>query len=74
MWYVYYNLLPMLLQAAIYTYFVNTIETASFSTDSPNTNILRVGSTCNAWNIARVATGSTADIRAPNVKLREYEI
>ena len=50
-------------------YFVNTIDTASFNTDSPNTNILRVGSTSRAWNIANVATGSTADINEPNVKL-----
>lgn len=52
------------------TYFVMTIATASFKTLSPNTNILRVGLTSRAWNIARVATGSTADMRAPNVKLK----
>ena len=50
---------------------VNTIETASFNTDSPNTNMLRVGSTSRAWNMARVATGSTADMRDPKVKLRK---
>ena len=53
----------------IQTYFVKTIETASLRTDSPNTNMLRVGSTWRAWNIASVATGSTADINEPNVKL-----
>ena len=45
------------------------METASFSTLSPNTSILRVGLTSRAWKMARVATGSTAEIRAPNVKL-----
>ena len=46
-----------------------TMETASLSTLSPNTNILRVGLTSSAWKMARVATGSTAEIRAPNAKL-----
>lgn len=46
-----------------------TIETASFRTLSPNTNMLRVGSTSKAWKIARVATGSTADISDPKAKL-----
>ena len=45
------------------------METASFRTLSPNTSILRVGLTSRAWKMARVATGSTAEIRAPNVKL-----
>lgn len=47
------------------------METASLSTLSPNTNMLRVGSTFRAWNIASVATGSTADMRDPNVKLEK---
>lgn len=46
-----------------------TMETASFRTLSPNTNMLRVGSTSSAWKIARVATGSTADISEPKAKL-----
>ena len=51
------------------THFVITMETASFRTLSPNTSMLRVGLTSRAWKMARVATGSTAEIRAPNVKL-----
>lgn len=31
--------------------------------------MLRVGSTSKAWKMARVATGSTAEIREPNAKL-----
>ncbi len=50
-------------------HFVMTMETASLSTLSPNTSMLSVGLTSRAWNMARVATGSTADIRAPNEKL-----
>ena len=46
-----------------------TMETASLSTLSPNTNMLSVGLTSRAWKMASVATGSTAEIRAPNVKL-----
>ena len=46
-----------------------TIETASFRTLSPNTSMLRVGSTSRAWKMANVATGSTADINEPNAKL-----
>ena len=53
--------------------FVMTMETASFRTLSPKTSMLSVGLTSSAWNIASVATGSTADIRAPNVKLPERE-
>ena len=45
------------------------METASFSTLSPNTSMLRVGLTSSAWKMASVATGSTAEIREPNVKL-----
>ncbi len=52
-------------------YFVMTMETASLSTLSPNTSMLSVGLTSRAWNIARVATGSTADIRAPKEKLKK---
>jgi hypothetical protein len=48
---------------------VITIETASLRTLSPNTNIFRVGSTSKAWKIAKVATGSTAEIIEPNAKL-----
>ena len=55
------------------TYLVSTMDTASFNTDSPNTNILRVGSTSRAWNMARVATGSTAEISDPNVKLHKNQ-
>ena len=50
---------------------VSTMETASFRTDSPNTSMFSVGSTSRAWNIASVATGSTAEIRLPNVKLKQ---
>jgi len=46
-----------------------TIETASLRILSPKTNILSVGSTSKAWKIARVATGSTAEISEPNAKL-----
>jgi hypothetical protein len=45
------------------------METASFKTLSPNTNMFRVGSTSNAWKIAKVATGSTAEIIEPKAKL-----
>jgi len=51
------------------TYEVNTMETASFSMDSPKTNMYRMGSTSSAWNIANVATGSTAETKDPNAKL-----
>ena len=61
----------MLLHIIRTTHLVNTIDTASFKTDSPKTSILRVGSTSRAWNIASVATGSTADISDPNVKLKK---
>ena len=46
-----------------------TMETASLRTLSPKTSMLRVGLTSRAWKIARVATGSTAEINAPNEKL-----
>ena len=45
------------------------IATASFKMDSPKTNMFKTGSTSNAWNIASVATGSTAEISDPNAKL-----
>lgn len=47
-----------------------TIDTASFRILSPNTNMFSVGSQSSAWNMASVATGSTADIREPNAKLK----
>ena len=47
------------------------VGAASLSTLSPNTNMFRVGSRLRAWNIASVATGSTADMRDPNVKLTD---
>ena len=46
-----------------------TIETASFKTLSPKTNMFNVGSTLSAWKMASVATGSTADIMEPKAKL-----
>ncbi len=49
-----------------------TMETASLSTLSPNTSMLRVGLTSRAWKMASVATGSTADIRAPKEKLEGH--
>lgn len=52
------------------TYLVRTMETASLRMLSPNTSMLRTGSTCSALKIAIVATGSTADIREPNAKLQ----
>ena len=54
-------------------YFVMTMDTASFSTLSPKTSMLRVGSTSRAWKMARVATGSTAEMRHPKAKLGERE-
>ena len=51
------------------TVVVITIATASFRIDSPNTNICSTGSASSAWKIARVATGSTAEIREPKAKL-----
>ena len=53
----------------VQTYVVNTIATASFSTLSPNTNMYRTWSTFKALKMARVATGSTADINDPKAKL-----
>lgn len=50
-------------------YFVRTIATASFRMLSPNTNMFNNGSAFNAWKIANVATGSTAEINEPNAKL-----
>ena len=51
------------------TYEVSTIETASLSTLSPNTNMYKTGSTSRAWKMASVATGSTAEIKDPKAKL-----
>ncbi len=51
------------------SYFVRTIATASFKMLSPKTSIYKTGSISNALNIARVATGSTADTNDPNAKL-----
>jgi len=47
---------------------VRTIDMASFRMLSPNTNMLRMGSTSRAWKMATVATGSTAEISDPNAK------
>ena len=54
-------------------YFVMTMDTASFNTLSPKTSMLRVGSTSRAWKMARVATGSTAEMRLPKAKLGKGE-
>jgi hypothetical protein len=40
--------------------------TASLSNDSPNTTMLRTSSTHSSSNKANTATGSTAEIKAPN--------
>lgn len=45
------------------------METASFRTLSPNTNMYKIGSTSMAWKIAKVATGSTAEMSEPKAKL-----
>ena len=45
------------------------MATASLRMDSPNTNMLRMGSTSRAWKMASVATGSTAEMREPKAKL-----
>ena len=50
-----------------------TMETASLRTLSPNTSMLSVGLTSIPWKMASVATGSTADIKHPNAKLRGKE-
>lgn len=44
------------------TVVVRTIEIASLRILSPKTNMLRTGSMSSAWNMAIVATGSTAKI------------
>ena len=46
-----------------------TMATASLSTDSPNTSMLSVGCTSSVWKMANVATGSTAEMSAPNMRL-----
>ena len=50
-----------------------TIETASLRILSPKTNMFNVGSTSNAWKMASVATGSTAEISDPNAKLQKIK-
>lgn len=55
----------------IKTYLVRTIETASLRMLSPNTNMLRTGSTLRALKMAMVATGSTAEISEPKAKLQQ---
>lgn len=50
-------------------YLAKTMATASFRILSPNTNMYNIGSTSMALNMANVATGSTADISEPKVKL-----
>lgn len=52
-------------------YLVRTMETASLRMLSPNTSILRTGSTLSALNMAMVATGSTAEISEPKAKLQQ---
>lgn len=46
------------------------METASLRMLSPNTSMLRTGSTLRALKMAMVATGSTAEIREPKAKLQ----
>lgn len=58
------------LEAIRDSYLVRTMETASFRMLSPNTSMLRTGSTLRALNMAIVATGSTAEIRDPKAKLQ----
>lgn len=53
------------------SYFVRTIETASFRMLSPNTNMFRTGSTLSALKMAMVATGSTAEMSEPKAKLQQ---
>lgn len=52
-----------------FTYLDRTMDTASLRILSPNTNMLSSGGTSRALNMARVATGSTAEMSAPNAKL-----
>ncbi|KAI9578578.1 hypothetical protein GQX74_009152 [Glossina fuscipes] len=53
----------------VLTYPLKTIATASFRTDSPNTNAYKLTSTCKSWNIARMVRGSVGDINAPKYKV-----
>lgn len=55
------------------SYFVRTMETASLRMLSPNTNMLRTGSTFRALKMAMVATGSTAEISEPKAKLQQWQ-
>ena len=54
------------------SYLVRTMETASLRMLSPNTSMLRTGSTLRALNMAIVATGSTAEMREPKAKLQDH--
>lgn len=56
-------------EAAKCTVLYITIDMASLNILSPNMRIYRVGSTFISLNIASTATGSVADIKAPNAKL-----
>lgn len=53
------------------SYLVRTMETASLRMLSPNTSMLRTGSTLRALKMAMVATGSTAEISEPKAKLQQ---
>ena len=48
---------------------VSTMATASFRILSPKTSMYKTGSISSALNMARVATGSTADTSEPRAKL-----
>lgn len=50
---------------------MRTMETASLRMLSPNTSMLRTGSTLRALKMAMVATGSTAEISEPKAKLHQ---
>lgn len=50
---------------------MRTMETASLRILSPNTSMLRTGSTLRALKMAMVATGSTAEISEPKAKLQQ---
>lgn len=54
--------------AASITVVAKTIETASLRMDSPKTNMFKTGSMSSAWKMARVATGSTAEMSEPKAK------
>lgn len=50
------------------TYPDKTMATASFSTLSPKTNAQRSTSTLRSWKMARIVTGSVAEMIAPNMR------